>query len=92
MNHLAEAVWTLALSRSPEASKWWKDIDPNVLDRHGFVAYISAASLLGKYTTDLHAEMMKRLDTDKSATWYWNARTDRSIYAQLLYKRGDREK
>jgi alpha-2-macroglobulin len=89
----ADAVWTLALLRDPSALSWWEKIDVSKLSRHGYISYMYAAQKLGKYSLDMEKVFASLLDVSSTSdAWYWNTRSDKAIFVQLLLERRDREK
>ncbi len=88
----AEATWTLASLRNNQAAEWWKRIDPNKLNRHGFLAYTYAAEKLSRSTPQTLKNLEKIMSLESDDYWYWNRNADKSLYVQFLFDRGDIDK
>lgn len=88
----AEATWTLANVKNEQAAEWWKRIDPNKLNRHGYLAYAYAAEKLSRLTPQILKNLEKIMTTESDDYWYWNLHADKSLYVQLLFDRGEIDK
>lgn len=87
----AEVFYTLARARHEFALQVQKSIDQTKLSRHGKLAYIYGLYYLWKITDSDIRDMKKSFETTPKDTdfWYWNADSDRAIFAQLLIDRWD---
>lgn len=84
-NLSAEVAWTLSLLKDARALDWWKKIDPNKLDRHGFLAYAYSAKLLDILTPQITRNLETKMNTVGDYDyWYWSRSADQAIYAGLL--------
>ncbi len=91
-NMYAEATWTLANVKNEQAAEWWKRIDPNKLNRHGYLAYAYAAEKLSRSTPQILKNLEKIMTTESDDYWYWNLHADKSLYVQFLFDRGEIDK
>lgn len=88
-DYQAEIFFSLASLVDPLAETVLPEIDPNLLGRHGLVAYTFGKFLLeGKIDETLMNRIDKKMREDHGAYFFWSYSADQALYARLLVQAG----